>query len=151
MLDEWRATVEHFAQYESEIVEGNWTFRDVTAHLNGWREWTARRLESAASDFQTPQEPWPHEMSEETIEGVDEINAWFVEAREPKDLSGLIDETEQQFARIFATLATLSEESLAATPTWLDGYPVEAVLVGCLEHWIEHRDLLNAWLESRNR
>jgi hypothetical protein len=151
MFDEWKALVERFGDDTAVIIAGDWTFRDVTAHLNGWREWTARRMEAAANDFETPLPPWPGGMSEETAEGTDEINAWFVGTREPKEMPALIEEAERQFARILAALAALPDEALAVTPSWLDGYPISAVLEGCIEHWEEHRAEPEAWLEAHNR
>lgn len=151
MFDEWKAIVDRFGDDTASIVAHNWSFRDVTAHLNGWREWTARRMEAAANDFETPLAPWPGGMSEETEEGTDEINAWFTEVREPKDMPALIEEAERQFARILAALAALSDEALEETPSWLDGYPVSAVLEGCIEHWEEHQAELEPWLAAHNR
>jgi hypothetical protein len=151
-LDEWQAIVERFAGDTTSVVAGTWTFRDITAHINGWREWTARRMEAAAGDFdEAPLAPWPDGMSEATADGVDEINAWFVNEREPREMAALIEEAERQFARLFAALATVSDDALDETPQWLDGSPVSAVLEGCIEHWEEHQAELDAWLTARNR
>lgn len=151
MFDEWKTIVDRFGNDINSPVDGDWTLRDIVAHLNGWREWTARRMEAAANDFEIPLAPWPGGMSEETPEGTDEINAWFTGTREPKEMPALIEETERQFARILAALAALPDEALEETPTWLDGYPLSAVLEGCVEHWEEHKEPLNARLESRGR
>jgi hypothetical protein len=150
-FDDWKAIVDRFGADTDRIVAGDWTFRDVTAHINGWREWTARRLEAATNDFEIPFAPWPGGMSEATPAGVDEINEWFVTTREPKAMPELIEEAERQFARILASLAALPDDALEETPSWLDGYPVSAVLEGCIEHWEEHEEPLDAWLTQQGR
>src|SRR5438874_9839363 len=54
---------------------GQWTFKDVVAHLNGWRRKTLARLEAAQHGHAPKAPPWPAHLSEE--EDVEAINAWI--------------------------------------------------------------------------
>ncbi len=56
---------------------GEWTFKDVAGHLNGWRELTVDRLEAVARDEAPPPMPWPDDLNYETDEGVEAINRWI--------------------------------------------------------------------------
>ncbi|TXG80194.1 MAG: DinB family protein, partial [Thermomicrobiales bacterium] len=53
-------------------VNGNWSFRDVTAHLLAWRDGGIRLLEAEARGEPEPPTPWPAALT-----GDDEINAWL--------------------------------------------------------------------------
>lgn len=81
-------------------VDGDWSFKDVTAHLNAWRAWTVARLDAAAGDGAAPSPPWPEGMGEETPEGVDEINQWFYARGRDRPAAEILAEAREQFQRI---------------------------------------------------
>src|SRR3954452_13057663 len=82
---------------------GDWTFKDVGAHLNDWREWTVIRLE-AAVDGVAPVPPWPDNLSEETEAGVQAINDWFYARDQSRSLDEILAETRGQFRRLRAAV-----------------------------------------------
>ena len=59
---------------------GAWTFKDLSAHLLGWRDRTIARLEAAAEGRTEPPAPWPAELDDD-----DSINAWIHE-QQPRSL-----------------------------------------------------------------
>jgi len=56
---------------------GDWTFKDVVAHLSGWRTKTLSQLDAAQSGQSPAPPPWPAELDEDTDSGVDQMNDWI--------------------------------------------------------------------------
>lgn len=140
------------ARMEQPGAEGDWTFRDVVAHLNAWRDLTLSRLEAARRGEQ-PQLPWPAGMSEEIVDGVDgvdEINRWMGERDRDRSVSEVLADSREQFQRLRAAVGALSPEELFEPGrfAWLDGLPLSAVLDGAFEHLEEHQTTTREWLAS---
>ena len=55
-------------------VQGEWSIKDIVAHLTAWRRRTVGRLEAVASGQPEPKAQWPADLKDD-----DEINAWFHE------------------------------------------------------------------------
>lgn len=161
----WLERLEHARQTWEEIVSrvsdadisrpgaaGDWTFKDVAAHLNAWRTRTVDRLEAALRDDVPPPAPWPNELDDETDEGVDAINRWFFDRDRDRSAADIVAESRLQFQRMRAAVEALSEQDLE-TPgrfPWLADHPLSAVLNGSFEHLHEeHEPMLRAWLAER--
>jgi hypothetical protein len=135
---------------EQPGATGDWTFKDVAGHLNAWREWTVARLEAAAGDKRPPRMPWPDGMSEETEEGVEEINQWFYARNRARPANEILAESREQFRRIRAAVEAIPEEELETRYPWLEGYPLSAVLEGTLEHFhVDHEPEIRSWLSHQ--
>src|SRR5690349_20691444 len=98
-------------QMEQPGVIGDWAFRDVISHLNGWRERTAAYFEAAATNTRPTPSPWPAELGDEDT-NVDGINQWFYENDRRRPLRDVLDESEQIFRRLDAALRAVPEEDL---------------------------------------
>lgn len=133
---------------------GDWTFKDVVAHLNGWRRRTVARLEAAASDGHPPTQPWPAELDDDTDEGVDAINAWLYARDRDRGAAEIVAESRELFRRMRDAVEAIAEADLT-TPgrfAWLGGYPLSAVLDGAFEHFHdEHEPDIRAWLQNQDR
>lgn len=133
---------------------GEWTFKDVAAHLNGWRIRTVDRLEAAARNVDPPPLPWPADLDDDTDEGTDAINQWFHERNRDRPATEIIAESREQFRRMRDAVAAIAEADLA-TPgryPWLGEWPISAVIEGSLEHLHEeHEPGIRAWLAGRSR
>ncbi len=124
---------------------GAWTFKDLAAHLAGWRERTIARLEAAGRGEPEPSPPWPAELTED-----DPINAWIYRQNRDRPLRAVLADADQSYARLAAGIATLSEEAVT-TPghfPWMDG---EALAGGDLFGHLheEHEPAVRAWLGGR--
>ena len=129
---------------------GDWSFKDVASHLNGWRELTVVRLEAAARGTEPPAFPWPDGLSEETPEEVDQINRWFFERDRARPAAELLEEARDQLLRMKIAVEALPEGTLQTRFPWLDGHPLSAVLEGALEHFQQdHEPEIRAWLAER--
>jgi hypothetical protein len=132
---------------------GEWTFKDLAAHLTDWRERKLRRLEAAAHGQPEPP-PWPADLSDDTEEQVDAINAWFQQQSEAKLLGEVLNESRESYARLAEVVQLLPDEALT-DPTyfaWTDGQALgeEIVNGGFFGHlYDEHEADLRRWLAER--
>lgn len=135
--------------FERPGAAGDWTFTDVAAHLNGWRERTVARLEAAANDTEPGGTPWPASMDDETDDGVEEINRWFYERGRGRSTDEILAEARDQYRRIRAATQAVSEEDLLAPGRfpWLGNHALSEVLAGSNEHLhVEHEPAIRDWL-----
>ncbi len=131
---------------------GPWTFKDVIAHLTGWRLRTAARLEAGLRD-EAPVVPWPDHLDEE--EGLHEINEWFYETNRDKPLEQVIAESNETFDRVERAIDTMPGDALL-TPGrfdwifWTDEALGPAVVRGTLDHYhVEHEPAIRVWLDQQ--
>lgn len=141
----WRALLAEVgeARLEQPGPMGDWTFKDLIAHLDGWRERSVRRLE--AGPGQEPATPWPASL---TDDDVDEINHWIYEQNRTRPLREVLADSERLLDRQAAVVAALPEAEVV-TPgrfTWLENGQAlaEADLFGHLHE--EHEPAIRAWL-----
>jgi hypothetical protein len=134
---------------EQPGADGDWTFKDVVAHLMGWRRLSLMRLEAAVHNRTPGAPPWPSGLTEE--HDTDSINAYFVETGRRTTLDTLLEETAQSFERMRAAVVALPERALYDTGRypWLGGWPLAAVVEHSFAHFHEHEALIETWLEKR--
>ena len=135
------------ARMEQPGSFGEWTFKDLIAHLTGWRQTTAARLEAGLRD-EEPVFPWPDHLDEEA--DLHEINRWFYETNRDKPLAAVLRESRETFERVERAIAALPEDDLLEPGrfTWLGGAALgPAVVRGTLGHYHEeHEPDIRAWL-----
>jgi hypothetical protein len=128
---------------------GEWTFKDVIAHLTGWRQVTAARLEAGLGGTE-PVFPWPAHLDEE--HHTDEINRWFFETNRDKPLAEVLRDSRAAFERVERAIATLPEDDLLQPGRfpwlhWTDDGLGPAVVRGTFDHYHEeHGPAIRAWL-----
>ena len=138
-------------RYDEPGPMGDWTFRNLAHHLNGWRIRTVQRLEAAAEGREPDPAPWPVELVNEADEDatLDAINDWFQERGAERSYEEILAEASGQLASIKAAIAKIPDDRLydpAFTP-WLDGNAIAAVLDGTWDHLMdEHLADVEAWL-----
>jgi hypothetical protein len=145
----WRALVDEVG--EDRMLEpgpmGDWSFKDLAAHLLGWREWTITRLEAAsASGGPQPREPWPDGMDDD-----DAINDWIQEQSADRSVRDVLQAIDLSHDRMAAALSALPEAMLTDPNglPWLDGTSAaDTDWVSHLHH--EHEPSIRAWLASRD-
>lgn len=126
---------------------GELTFKDVIAHLTGWRQVTVARLEAGLRG-EEPSMPWPAQLNED--HDLDEINRWFYEMNRDKPLAEIMRESRETFDRAERAIAALPERDLLDVNrfSWLEGYALgPGVVRGTLEHYHDdHEPEILAWL-----
>jgi hypothetical protein len=123
---------------------GEWTFKDLTAHLAAWRNCRIPMIEALARREPLPPAPWPADM-----EGDDDaINAWFQQRDRDRTVDDVLDDYDQSFDRLATAIEALPED-VARDPNalpWAPGYVV--VDIDFTEHLHdEHLPSIRAWLD----
>jgi len=152
---DWEALLEEVgeARFERPGTAGDWTFRDVVAHLNGWRERTLLRLEAAHEGRDPAPPPWPSHLDDDTDDEVDAINAWLYARAARRSSEDVVAESRVQLARMRELVAAIPAQDLF-TPDrypWLGAHAIADVAIGSLSHFCEeHVPGIRVWLaESR--
>jgi hypothetical protein len=144
--DSWRRLVAAVGEERMEQPGpmGAWTFKDLAAHLTGWREVLIARLEAGPGREQPM--PWPATLIED-----DDINAWIYAQNRDRPLRDVLADAEASYARVAAAIAALPEEDVT-TPgrfSWLEGQALVrmADFPGHLAE--EHEPNVRAWLAGQ--
>lgn len=142
--EHWRRLVAEVGPDRLELpgAMGEWAFKDLAAHLTGWRDRTTARLAAAARGQNEPPPPWPAELTED-----DAINGWIRDQNADKSPEEVLAEADLSYDRLAAALAALSDEDIA-TPgrfAWMEGGSIaSADLFGHLHE--EHEPEVRRWL-----
>jgi hypothetical protein len=86
-------------------VNGDWSMKDIVAHLTGWNSWLVVRLQAAGRGEPEPPPPWPAHIQTE-----DEINAWIYESNRGRSAREVLDETHQVFQQLLAVIDSLPDD-----------------------------------------
>ena len=86
-------------------VNGDWSMKDIIAHLTGWNRWLVIRLQAAGRSDPEPPPPWPAHLHTD-----DEINAWIYEANRRRSVREVLDEMHQVYQQLLAAIESLPEE-----------------------------------------
>jgi hypothetical protein len=124
---------------------GEWTFKDLAAHLLGWRERAIDRLEAAAEGRQEPPPRWPADMEDDDL-----INDWVQASQRDRSTQDVLDDVDRSYVRLAAAVAALPEDVVRDPGAfeWLGGESLaETDLFGHLHD--EHLPSIRAWLAAR--
>jgi hypothetical protein len=139
---------------EQPGATGEWSFKDVVAHLNGWRVQTLARLEAARTGAYPAPPPWPAGLDEDSETGLTQINAWIERAGRERSLEEVLDDARHSFDLMRDAVLALSDEELRdpGRYAWMGGEPVGAVIGYSFGHFHEeHEPTLNTWLDRIGR
>jgi hypothetical protein len=100
------------ARMDQPGVNGDWSMKDVVAHLTGWNRWLVARLQAAGRHEAEPPPPWPADVQTE-----DEINAWIYESNRGRSVREVLDETRQVHQQLLAVIDSLPDE-VRIEPEW---------------------------------
>jgi hypothetical protein len=104
---QWEALLDEVgpACMEQPGVNGDWSLKDIVAHLTAWNRRLASHLQAAQRREPEPPPPWPAHL-----QGDDDINAWIYESNRARSVRELLDETQQVFQQILAFVEGLPED-----------------------------------------
>ena len=146
---EWEALLAEVG--EAHMVQpgatGDWTFKDVIAHLSAWRQRDLALLEAARRGEKPADPPWPEGLD------TDQINAWIYEQNRNRPLEDVLAESAATWQQLEEGLLELPEDVLfdPARFEWMEGERLgPSVVGGCLDHYYEeHAPTLHAWLQRQ--
>jgi hypothetical protein len=100
-------------------VTGDWTFKDVVAHLTGWRKRTVARFAGAGQGRGPLPAEWPAELGED----VQPINAWIYRTNRDRPLAEVLAESRQVWQQLVDLVEALPEADLMEPGRfeWMEG------------------------------
>jgi hypothetical protein len=124
---------------------GEWTFKDMAAHLAAWRNARIPMIEAIGRGEPVRRAPWPAAMHDDDV-----INDWFQERDRGRTLEAVLDDYDRSFERLAAAIEALPE-AVAHDPNalpWAGG--TAAVDIDFTDHLHdEHLPDVRAWLAAR--
>jgi hypothetical protein len=128
-------------------VAGEWSIKDIVAHLTGWRRRTVASFQAALHHESSFSPPWPPNLEE-----ADEINAWIYAANKDRPLTDVLEESRAVFEQLVATLSAFPEAELLEPNRfdWLEGEPMSAAAFFGHFHE-EHEPDMRAWLDKNRQ
>jgi hypothetical protein len=143
----WRGLVDDVGpdRVEEPGAMGDWTFKDVAAHLTAWRQRTVARLEAAARGEAEPQPAWPAELGNAED---DPINAWIHDRTKDRPAAELLGEADAVYDHFLAAVRALPLDAVtdAKRFPWLEGEALADADFG--GHLDEHEPDVRRWLAS---
>lgn len=145
--ERWRRLVADVGPERCDLpgAVGEWTFKDVAAHMTAWRRRTVLRLEAAARGEEPPAPPWPAELRPDEDE-TDTLNAWLHDRDKDLPLADVLAEADGIYDAFIAAVRSLPIEQ-ATDPNRFDWMEGQALVDGDFSgHLSEHEPDVRAWL-----
>jgi hypothetical protein len=111
----WRALLGAIGtdRMEEPGMMGDWSAKDLIAHLNGWQWKTVASFRCSLSGESLPPTPWPQEWNDpadwEQDGEVDPINAWLREQASPLPAHDVVATSLRQWDELSEILAGLTD------------------------------------------
>ena len=104
---EWEALLDKIGteRMEQPGVNGDWSMKDVVAHLTGWQPRVNASIQAAQRREPEPPPPWPAHLQTD-----DEINAWIYESNRGRSLGEVREESRRVFRQLLAVVEGLPED-----------------------------------------
>jgi hypothetical protein len=104
---QWQALLDQIgpARMEQPGVNGEWSMKDIVAHLTGWNIALVAQLQAAQRGEAQPPPPWPSNLQSD-----DEINAWIYQTSRRRSLPDVMDEMYQNYAQLLAAVENLPDD-----------------------------------------
>ena len=103
----WEAFIDQVgpAGMDQPGVNGDWSMKDIVAHLTGWNRWLVARLQAAGGREPEPSPPWPAHLQTD-----DEINAWIYESYRGRSVRDVLEETQHVHRQLVAVIESLPDD-----------------------------------------
>ena len=93
------------AQMDQPGVNGDWSMKDIVAHLTGWNRRLIANIQAAQRGEGEPPPPWPAHLQTD-----DDINAWIYEANHGRLAREVLDEAQHVFQQLLAVVDGLPDD-----------------------------------------
>ncbi len=153
----WDALLTHLDEEQLAATQddGDWSIKDVVAHLWAWRQRSIARLEAAVYDHEPEFPAWLPDLDPDAAGSPDRINAWIYETYRERPWSTVYQNWRDGFGRFLALGEQITERELldGSRYPWLAGHSLAAVLIASYDHHQEHWEKLplNQTAVSHNR
>lgn len=111
---QWEALLDEIGPARMELpgVNGQWSMKDMVAHLTGWQPKLIADMQAAQRGEPEPPPPWPTHLQTE-----DEVNAWIYERNRERSVSEVLDESRRVFQQLLAVIESLPND-VRIEPEW---------------------------------
>ena len=101
---QWQALLDQIGpgRMEQPGVAGDWSMKDVVAHLAGWQSYMTARLQAAQRGEAEPPPPWPAHLQAD-----DEVNAWLYAANRGRSVEAVLAEARQGLDQLRVAVESL--------------------------------------------
>ena len=145
-FNRWEALLAGLSEQQitAPQLSDGWSIKDVIAHLRAWQQRSIARLEAALFDRAPAYPAWPAQLDPEEEGQPHDLNAWLYAAYRDQPWPSVYRDWREGFLRFLELGQKIPESDLLAVGryTWLEGYPLIAVLQGSYEHHREHAENL---------
>ncbi|GAC1630832.1 MAG: hypothetical protein NVS4B7_19200 [Ktedonobacteraceae bacterium] len=135
------------AQMTTPGVNGEWSIKDILAHIVAWQRQTIDRLQAAARHRQPSLTPVANEQA------MDALNVQFYQENKDRPLSAVLADLSATHMHMLAAVEVLTDEDLDDPYkfAWRGGEPLWQNVAGnTYEHIDEHIEPIQQWLASKN-
>ena len=150
--DHWESLLSQVGEERMEEpgVMGDWTFKDLAAHVTAWRRRSLDRLEAASRGEPDPAAPVDPDTDTE-----ERMNNEFYEANRDRPLKDVLADSRETFTRLRNIVSAFSDEELndPGRIDWVDGEALgPAIVSGSYFSHLhqEHEPDIRAWLSQRS-
>ena len=133
-------------------VAGDWSVKDVVAHVAFYVQFTADQLEAMARG-ETAMVLRPDQPHDVQVEDMHARNAAVYRMNRSRPLREALEDDRREYARLLAAVERLPEATLNDTRSypWLAGIAVwQFINGGSWGHYAEHTAGICAWLAGRD-
>ena len=125
-------------------VNGEWSVKDIVAHVTAWEERVVAWAEALAQGARPQPAPWPGDWSEE------QVNAAIFESNQARPLADVLARWRQVYHSVGAAVQSMSDDELFDRKIeWLgDASFAEAIPGNSYEHLREHAGTIRTWLNA---
>jgi hypothetical protein len=144
----WQALV---AEVGTERMEeagpmGEWSFKDLAAHLLGWRQRTIARLRAAGGGPPAAERFWPADIGDDD----DEVNDWIHDQQKDRPTDAVLADVDRSYVQMREAVDRLDDATVNDPNRfeWLEGQSLaETALFSHLHD--EHEPSVREWLARR--
>ncbi|MEO7913334.1 MAG: ClbS/DfsB family four-helix bundle protein [Roseiflexaceae bacterium] len=103
---QWEAFLDQIgpARMDQPDVTGQWSIKDIVAHLTGWQRRVVARLQAAQRSEPEPPPLWPAHLQTD-----DDINRWIYESNLGRSVHDILDESQRVFQQHLAAIEGLPD------------------------------------------
>jgi hypothetical protein len=130
-------------QMTTSGVNGDWSIKDILAHLTAWQRYLVIRLQAAARNEE------PAVGGPAGDEDVDKMNARFYEEDKSRSLGEVMADFHATYGQAVEAVQVLSNEDLFEPQrfTWMKGNALWELVAGnTYDHYQEHIGSIQEWL-----
>lgn len=130
-------------QITAPVLDGNWSIKDVMAHLMTWQQRTNARLTAAAHNTDPKFPDWPQGLDPE-VEDVQKINDWIYATNREKPWDEIFQQWRAGFQQVLDTAEAIPDDVLFKPGyfPWMQEWAIADVLQATYEHHAEHYEIV---------